>query len=569
MARRIRFGLGVEDLIFLLVLGLGLGAGRHAFLNDPGTFWHLRLGRDILHSRDVPRTDALTFTRHGAEWVDQAWLFDVGLRWLWTITGWGGAVGVTALLLAWTYALLARGLIRAIPSSCSVFAAVLLAVGIGATHFLTRPHLFTFMGVAWTTLACRDFARGKSSGLAWTPLVVALWANLHGGFLAGPIIVLGSAIGFAISPIDREERRRGLGTYARTLALCTFAPLANPSGFGLYRHVWSVLRGSRVTDLIQEYQPPAFGSSETWALELAIVALIALPIVCRAAMSRHDLVQTLVWLHLALGSIRQAPLFGMVACAGLATLFSSITAPKPSEPAAEPAGSMFWSIAASLAVGLAILLGLPLGGHDPDRWPIAGLKALDRESPSLRLFHEQDWGGMIESECSPQRRAFIDDRFELFGRQRILDYVGMLEGGPSWDEANAQNPFDLAWLKPTRPLARKLQADANWSVVHSDTVSILLKRTYRGASVDALSIRMIIPILLSLFLPAVAEREFSPRALRASASTPADWLELMRRSKRPSSTRRSRARSCWSRDTARLRIARRSAPVRSSPRSSR
>ncbi len=105
-----------------------------------------------------------------------------------------------------------------------------------------------------------------------------------------------------------------------------------------------------------------------------------------------------------------------------------------------------------------------------------GLNALDRQSASLRLFHEQDWGGMLEAEAKPARLAWIDDRFELFGRERILEYVGMLEAGPAWDDAVAREGFELVWLRPKRPLARRLRRQQDWEIVHEDRVSILFRR---------------------------------------------------------------------------------------------
>ena len=48
---------GVPDLVFALTLVTALAGGRTGFLNDPGTFWHLRLGREIAQRGDVPVYD--------------------------------------------------------------------------------------------------------------------------------------------------------------------------------------------------------------------------------------------------------------------------------------------------------------------------------------------------------------------------------------------------------------------------------------------------------------------------------------------------------------------------------
>ena len=49
-----RFAPGVPDLVFGLVLVSVLVGGRFRLLNDPGTLWHLRLGREILRTGDGP-----------------------------------------------------------------------------------------------------------------------------------------------------------------------------------------------------------------------------------------------------------------------------------------------------------------------------------------------------------------------------------------------------------------------------------------------------------------------------------------------------------------------------------
>ena len=48
---------GPGELVFAIVLGLVLIGGRYGLFGDPGTPWHLRLGREILASGSVPRHD--------------------------------------------------------------------------------------------------------------------------------------------------------------------------------------------------------------------------------------------------------------------------------------------------------------------------------------------------------------------------------------------------------------------------------------------------------------------------------------------------------------------------------
>ncbi len=135
-----------------------------------------------------------------------------------------------------------------------------------------------------------------------------------------------------------------------------------------------------------------------------------------------------------------------------------------------------WPALVGLLLILAVAGGVRYGGFSPKVWPWKGLAALDREPTRARLFHEQDWGGMIAAECRPRRRAFLDDRFELFGRRAILDYVDALQGGPGWDALRVRERIDLVWVRPDRGLARRLAADPGWRRVHEDELSVLYER---------------------------------------------------------------------------------------------
>ncbi len=480
-----RFWPGAADFVFLLILAVVLIGGRSTLLNDPGSFWHLRLGRDIWKSGDVTHVDSLTYSRSGIPWVDQSWLFDLALAKIVDFAGWSGAVAATALVLAWICACLTRAMIRADAKPWVALCVAMIVAEIGSIHFLVRPHIMTFAFVLWTLGACRDYhLRGSASRrLTWAPIAVAVWANLHGGFLAGPLIVLSALIGHAIAgPWDDERRRRVLG-FSRCFALCSIAPMANPYGFDLYRHVFNLLHGSGVTALITEYQPPAFGKPETRMLECVILGLIAIPAVVARKIDRYELVHVIAWLHLALTSVRQAPLFGLAAAPAAALLAGGRSG---YDEAGRDSAARFsvWPAVVSIGVVIAASAGVKLGGHDRAAWPFAGLAKLDAAAVGERLFHEQDWGGMIESECKPARKAWIDDRFELFGKAFILDYVGVLEGGPTWDDVSARERFDLVWIKPSRPLARRLKRDRSWRVVYEDKTSILFRRRSPGAPLD-------------------------------------------------------------------------------------
>lgn len=475
--RSLRWWPGVADLVFGLVLASVLVGGRFRLLNDPGTLWHLRLGRDILASGTVPRVDTLTFTHAGETWVDQSWLFDVVLATVVDYGGWSAAGAICAMGIALIYASVSRAMLVDGHSPLIAMVVPLMAAGIGAVHFLVRPHLLT-LGFVWATLRlCQRQHDEGGRFVFYTPLLMIVWANVHGGFLAGPLIVFTAAVAHAGSGHWDAERRREVGLFLKAAGLCCVAALVNPYGFGLYEHVARLLVSSGVTSLIEEYQPMPFGKPDARVYEIVLIALLALPALTSGRMRRYELIHALVWLHLSLASIRHAPLFALAVAPGLAQVLDGL----PHGLHAESDGRKLaeWSIfpgLTALVLAFAVGTGMILTGFDPQLWPVAGLPALDRTAPDARLFHEQDWGGLIAAEANPTRKTFLDDRFELYGKESILHYLNALEGGPDWDEIRDQNAIGLVWLRRERGLTRRLSRDPAWSIRYQDEVSVLFQR---------------------------------------------------------------------------------------------
>jgi hypothetical protein len=470
-----RFLPGPGDAVFGFVLVLTLLGGRHGLLNDPGTPWHLRLGREIIATGSVPRSDTLTFTREGMPWVDQSWAFDALLAMLVDRWGWSAGIALAALGLSWLYRAITRDLID--DGISPVIAAVvsIFAVCIGAIHFLLRPHLFTFGFVYLTLRACQaQHLRG-----GWAVLKVAIYtailANLHGGFVALPVIVATAGLGHALSGPWDPARRRNTARFGLTFSASCLAALANPYGFGLYRHVAGLLVSSGVTSLIIEYQPPHFGTPEAQVLEWVLLALVGLPVVSSRRFDRYQLCHMLVWLHLALTSIRNAPLFALVSAPALATLIDGLPLSIRSawKRAVKPA---LFPAAATCSLLLLVMGGLSLGGFDVKKWPLDAMEILNRQPITLRLFHEQDWGGLIAALTRPERRSYLDDRFEIFGKDAIIEYVDVLSGGPAWDTVHARDRIEMVWLRPDRGLAKRLLNDPGWNIVYRDKVSILFRQ---------------------------------------------------------------------------------------------
>jgi hypothetical protein len=359
----------------------------------------------------------------------------------------------------------------------------ILSAGVGALHFLVRPHLWTLAFLLITLRLCQSqHEKGGWSVFLAAPLT-AVWANLHGGFLAGPFVVFTAMLGHAVSGPWEPARRQELAKFAAAGVLCLVAALVNPYGWDLYRHVGRLLVSSGVTELIEEYQPVPFGKPYVRSYEWVLLALIAVPTLTAGRMSRYELVHALAWLHLSLASVRHAPLFGLAVAPGLARMLDRGKTASNPEQARGLAAWSAWPALGALAMVVSVPLGVTYGEFTPLGWPLAALPSVNAAPAADRLFHEQDWGGLIAAECLPPRPTFIDDRFELYGKPGVLRYVNALEGGPDWDGIRDRDDIRLVWVRPDRGLARRLDADPSWRVRFRDKVSVLFEKQPPGPEI--------------------------------------------------------------------------------------
>ncbi len=413
-------------------------------------------------------------------WVDQSWAFDALLALLVDRWGWSAAIALAAIGLAWLYRAMARDLIGDGISPVIAVVVSIFAVCIGAIHFLIRPHLFTFGFVYLALRACQaQHLRG-----GWAVLKVAIYtavlANLHGGFVALPVIVATAGLGHAVSGAWDHTRRRNVARFGLTFVACCLAALANPYGFGLYRHVASLLVSSGVTSLIIEYQPPHFGTPEAKVLEWVLLALVGLPVVSSRRFDRYQLCHVLVWLHLALSSIRNAPLFALVAAPALATLIDGLPIAvraawkRPPRPAFIPA-------VATSCLLLLVMSGLTLGGFDLKKWPLRRARNAQPPADGAPAFPRArlgrvDRGGMplgsgghtlmTGSSCS--------------ARMRSSNMSTCSQAVRRGTRSSHRDRIDMVWLRPDRGLAKRLLREPDWNVVYRDKVSILFRQEASG-----------------------------------------------------------------------------------------
>ncbi|HEX8032811.1 MAG TPA: hypothetical protein VF510_03140, partial [Ktedonobacterales bacterium] len=183
------------DVIFLSVLlGVLLGLQGRALGYDGDSGWNIRIGLFVL-DHGIPRKEFLLSTTYGQPHVYWEWLSQTFYAIAYRLGGLNGVVLLAALLVALT----GTGLFvamrnRGLPLLLALGLA-LLGTALTSITWTARSQLFSLLlTLCWSEWIWRYWRDGNPRRLWFFPITMALWANLHGGFLGG-LILLGVAVG--------------------------------------------------------------------------------------------------------------------------------------------------------------------------------------------------------------------------------------------------------------------------------------------------------------------------------------------------------------------------------------
>jgi hypothetical protein len=477
-----------SDWLFaaLMVWLFVAGSGWLVLLADGDTGWHIRAGEYILAHRQAPRADLFSFTKPGAPWCAWEWLSDVLFALAHRAAGLKGVVLLAGTVIACCLTLLFRHMLARGSGFFVALTACLLAAGASGIHFLARPHLFTLLllaGSLW--LLGRD--RREPGRAVWllVPLT-ALWANLHAGFVALPvsIAVLAAAAAF--------ERRGDLARrYALLAAACSAGSLANPYGIGLHRHIVEYLRSDWIRQAVDEFQSPRFRSESSVHFEILLFCgLLAAASLLRRARAGEALL-VVVWAHAALVSVRNVPVFAVVAApivaAEASRWWSGWARGRPARSVVailDRVGAGFASSArytsAWPAVLLLVLAILP--GHWPrdfpeNKFPVGLVGRHEHAIAGARVFTSDQWGDYLLYRFGPPQAVFIDGRSDFYGPEIGDLYLRTAYGRGDWRGTLGRYRIALVLAPKEWPLADLLGSSGGWRLVDQDGQAALFERS--------------------------------------------------------------------------------------------
>jgi len=451
---------GVAVYVLLIV-------GGNRLLNDPDTMWHVTVGQWILDHRAVPETDVYSFTMRGQPWNSMYWVSQVLYAKAYSLFGWGGPVALAAAASAATFALLAKLLSRHLSETATtVFVAAALALT--APHLLVRPHVLALpVMVAWVggLIAAADRREAPSF---WLLPLIALWANLHGGFIFG-LMMVGPVALDAVVRADAAARKSLALRWAAFGFASLVATWCTPYGWNTLLEPIKILALGSSLPLVTEFRPIDFGSPGTF--EICLLLAIGFALLRGIQLPLTRILLLLGMLHMALSQSRATEILALLAPLVFAVpLARQIGGAEM--PSLKPVGGV-------MAAGLAILLAAgtltfatmhrfaPNSANSPVQ-AVTELKKLNVE----RVFNDYDFGGyLIASGVAP----FIDGRTDVYGKKFFVDHHNASELIEPDALFRLLDTYQIqATLMRTQSAANKLLDHVDgWQKVYSDEIATI------------------------------------------------------------------------------------------------
>ncbi|PYM65490.1 MAG: hypothetical protein DMD79_04685 [Candidatus Rokuibacteriota bacterium] len=429
---------------------------------DADLWGHVRTGQLIWARRAVPVVDPWSYTAPGP-WLNHTWLADVVLAAAWEALGNVGLLLVRAVPLLVLTGAFGRAVWHRWPSPLGTVLLVAPTLTVLLQFVNMQPQSWTYALTA-VVLLLLDASRQGRIAAAWTlPPLLAVWANLHAGFLIGWGLagfgLVSLCLGTEAAPPPDAGRRRAFLLAALGVAA---APLVNPHGTRLFTYLAAELSVPHHTVL--EWSPPT-GIVGAWIVALTVASLAVSVLAGWATrwstIRLSEVVALVVSAAQARGAIKFLALVMLFAPVVLASGFAALgrrwstTSGTPARPSALIRLGRRWSAVtaalapapawatgvALLAVGSLLPVELPdlqqYAGQvfvEPGRYPQGAVRFLARHPLQPRLATNLAWGDYVIWHVGDRYRVSMDARNttvyppDFTNRYLVAWYRGDLRG---------------------------------------------------------------------------------------------------------------------------------------------
>jgi hypothetical protein len=517
-------------------------------ISDPDFWWHLKTGEYIYHTGSLPGTDPFSYTsltkvpfsqesKRSKFILTQYWLAQLILYGIYHYFNLQGIVYLRASIFTLLIFLIYKevrkeGLGPYLSILLLIPAILILNFGFKGE----RPQLFSFL-LAFLLVylleefrrisLTSDYQRSQKPPITATigylipiPLIMLFWANLHGGFILGTVIILGylfcEVIKYITKRLGQPLPFTSLKYLIITSILSIFLSFINPNGYNFISVLLEPEISFTQTRIIEWMSPFVLWSSHLYRPVLIICWILLFIILSLffANIRKLDLTDLVIITGLTamiFYAARFIPFFTPVAIIMIARYGARTSKKLPQIEKFKVIGwksEMVFSVLL-FATFIFILIKVPflknLMSSKPlershivavNDYPEGAVRFLRENKIPGNMFNPYVWGGYLIWALYPDYKVFVDGRVltkEVFFREvRIMGaYSRDFEGVPEWKallndyRVNFILTFSVdRYSGRLIPLIPAILNDPEWKLIYMDNISLIfLKNTLENREI--------------------------------------------------------------------------------------
>lgn len=218
--------------------------------------WHLRYGQYFFQTGRVLKDNILSYIWPNYHWVQASWGYDLLVYQLFTRFGLASFSIAGAVLTVLIFFLITRSISRFSFFQYFFLAAVFLTQAVPLYATGLRSQIPSALMFTLTLLvAIQAVEKNKPKLLFLLPVLFLIWANFHGGFSLGLILLFLYGAGFFILYLLRKfKNAKVLSFFGLSLIASAATPFINPWGFRIYEETFKHSSNLNL-NLITEWTP--------------------------------------------------------------------------------------------------------------------------------------------------------------------------------------------------------------------------------------------------------------------------------------------------------------------------
>ncbi|MDX1974423.1 MAG: hypothetical protein SFT92_01980 [Rickettsiales bacterium] len=458
-----------------------------AIFQEGDPFWHIAAGDWIRENAQIPLRDIWSFTAGDTRWLNHSWAWDVLFSWIHAQGNWHAVIAINAIIYSATLVVVFAHCKARAGSVLAALITVFLMTTL--TQINLRPLQITMLAVAAFAWILGHAARGNATSrwLLALPMMMWVWANMHGGFIVG-LLLIGAYAAFACQrrewPLLRSLVVVGMAS--------VFVTLCNPYGMYIYEAVWRPFSGVD-SQLVAEWQPLTLTPIALLTVSYALLFIVMIPRRVMPEILPIERALAYGFLLLAVTAQRHLAIFAILAAPILTCYIRSITQDLEQTALMLRLRTSWQALATKpVAAGmmiatLAVAIWLPTHSASRvlgDKFAITDLSEeidfIRSDYPKARILNSFDLGGLVIYQGRGAVKLFVDSRTTTaYPKEVMEDVLRFYRGEPGWDDIVSRYRIDGIWLlnEKEKPIIDRLSQRKGWRQVLATKETTLFMRT--------------------------------------------------------------------------------------------